>query len=139
MGRNNVKAIVGWIIILGHMLIIAYIFVGRPEYLDMSTRTATALTVAPVTAVYFTNVVKSFLGSATQTDPGDRVNWSYTAISVLIPTSLMVSIVYIISIYPREQFTTPQQLQATLSGLEVCLGGTVGLVVDSLFPKRGAA
>jgi hypothetical protein len=133
MQRNTVKSLTGWMIITGHVVIIAYIFVGRSDVLDMATRTAAALTVAPITAVYFTNVVKSFVAGASDIDGGERVNWNYAGVSFLIPLLLMVGIIYVLSIYPKEQFTKPEQLQAMLSGLEVCLGGTVGLVVDSLF------
>ena len=138
MGRNTVKTVTGWSIIIGHLLIMAYIFVGRADVLDMATRTAAALTVAPITAVYFANVVKNFLAGGLETGPGERVNWNYAGVSFVVPLSLMAAVLYVVSIYPKEQFAKPEDLQAALSGLEACLGGTVGLVVDSLFPREDA-
>jgi hypothetical protein len=51
-------------------------------------------------------VVKSFVAVASDVGPGERVNWNHPGVSL----QLMAGIVYVLSIYPKEQFTKPEQL-----------------------------
>ena len=135
IGRNYVKTTVGWTIIAGHLGIILYIFAGKTDTWDINRQISAALTVAPVFTAYFVAVVKSFVDSGSDHGPGRMVNWNYAIISFLLPVCLMAGVVYVVYVFPTEQFSKPESLQQVLAGLEVLLGGVVGYVVDNLFPR----
>jgi len=50
----------------------------------------------------------------------------------------MLGVAYVVYTFPNEEFSKPERLQQVLAGLEVCLGGVVGFVVDNLFPRAPA-
>ncbi|MDQ8729279.1 hypothetical protein [Bradyrhizobium sp. LHD-71] len=129
------KTVVGWSIIAGHFGIILYIFFGKADTWDVNRQLSAALTVAPVFAAYFVAVVKSFVDSSEERGPGKLVNWNYAFVSFIIPAFLMAGVFYVVHVFPTEQFSKPESLQQALAGLEVLLGGVVGYVVDSLFPR----
>lgn len=135
IGRNYVKTTVGWTIIVGHLGILLYIFFGKTATWDIGRQMSAALTVAPVFTAYFVAVVKSFVDSGTDHGPGVMVNWNYAIVSFVIPAFLMVGVLYVVYVFPTEQFSKPESLQQVLAGLEVLLGGVVGYVVDNLFPR----
>jgi hypothetical protein len=135
VGRNFVKTIVGWTIIGGHIGIIIYIFFGKADTWDIHRQMSSALTVAPVFTAYFVAVIKNFVDTSEEFGPGRMVNWNYAAVSFLIPVCLMGGVFYVVYVFPTEQFSKPESLQQVLAGLEVLLGGVVGYVVDSLFPR----
>jgi hypothetical protein len=122
-------------IILGHLGILIYIFLGKTATWDMDRKMTAALTVAPVFAAYFVAVVKNFVAGAEDAGTGPKVNYNYALISFILPAILLLGIIYIVHIFPTQEFSKPEKLQQALAGLEVCLGGTVGFVVDSLFPR----
>ena len=135
LSKNLVKTVVGWSIVLGHIGILVYIFVGKSDTWDLDRKMAAALTVAPVFAAYFVAVVKNFVGTAEEAGRGPKVNYNYAVISFFVPACLLIGVAYVIYIFPSDDFADPQRLQQVLAGLEVCLGGVVGLVVDNLFPR----
>jgi hypothetical protein len=138
IGRNYVKTWVGWVIVTGHLGIIVYIFLGKGDVWDIERKMSAALTIAPVTAAYFAAVVKSFVEHSGDRGPGDKVNLNYAAISFLVSGCLLLGVFYVVYSFPYEGFDKPERLQQALAGLEILLGGVVGFVVDSLFPRRTA-
>jgi len=135
MSKNLVKTIVGWTIVLGHIGIIVYIFLGKSGTWDVERKMSAALTVAPVFTAYFVSVVKNFIAKGEELGPGPVVNYNYAAISFFLPACLLGGLVYVVYSFPSEQFSEPERLQQILAGFEVCLGGVVGYVVDNLFPR----
>lgn len=135
VGRNHVKTVVGWMIVIGHASILLYIFLGKSDVWDVERQISAALTVAPVSAVYFASVVKSFILGGAETGPGESVNINFALVSFLVPFGLLVGVFYIVHAFPNQEFSKPERLQQALAGLEVCLGGVVGFVIDNLFPR----
>lgn len=135
IGKNKVKALVGWTIVFGHVGILIYIFVGKSDTWDIERKMSAALIVAPVFTAYFVAVVKNFIAKGEEFGPGPKVNFNYAAISILVPMMLLAGVAYVIYVFPSEQFSEQGRLQQALAGLEVCLGGVVGFVVDNLFPR----
>jgi len=138
IGKNQVKTIVGWTIVIGHLGILIYIFLGKSGTWDIDRKMSAALTIAPVFTAYFVAVVKNFIARGEEFGPGPMVNFNYAAISFIVPICLLAGVIYVIYTFPSEQFSEPERLQQVLAGLEVCLGGVVGLVVDNLFPSPQA-
>jgi hypothetical protein len=133
--KNLVKTIVGWTIVLGHIGILVYVFLGKSDTWDVDRKMSAALTVAPVFTAYFVAVVKNFIAKGEESGPGPMVNYNYAAISFFVPACLLAGVAYVVYAFPSEQFSEPERLQQVLAGLEVCLGGVVGFVVDNLFPR----
>jgi hypothetical protein len=136
MGRNYVKTATGWIILLGHLFIIVLILLYLDKYLDSKQKMQVILTLSPVTAAYFVSVVRGFITSQLDFGPGILVNWNYVGISVIIPLALISFIVYLIVRYPSSIAGDVSTLQTWTAAAEVALGGSVGLIVDDLFPKK---
>jgi hypothetical protein len=100
MGRNYVKTLTGWIILLGHLGIIVLILLYLDRYLDAKQKMQVILTLSPVTAAYFVSVVRGFISGQLDFGPGDLVNFNFVGIAILIPSALILFIVYLILRYP---------------------------------------
>jgi hypothetical protein len=135
MGLNYVKSIVGWIIVLGHLSIGAVVLLAKDNVFNPSQKSAVLLVLAPVFSIYFVAVVRSFIAGRENSGPGTAVNYNYVAIVVLLPIVQLAAAHYLVISYPGAIATDTQALQQWLSALEVFLGGTVGLIVENLFPK----
>ena len=133
ISKSHAQTFTGWFIVVGHILIILYIFLGKSDTWDIQRQISAALTVAPVTAVYFSAVVKNFVTNAQSTAPQVYVNYNYTLITFFIPFLLLVAVFYVCYHFPSGEFSKPEQLQQALGALEIFLGGVVGVVVESLF------
>lgn len=133
--RNQVKSVVGWAILVGHATILAYVFLGKSDVWTFNQQWTVALTVAPVTAVYFSAVVKNFIQQGSAKELGGEVNLNYAGVSIVIPVSLFCLVLYVIQAYPSQQLDDVDTLQKVVAGAETMLGGVVGYVVDNLFPR----
>jgi hypothetical protein len=59
MGRNRVKAIVGWIIVLGHVSIGAVVLFAKDDVFTPNQKISVLLVLAPVFSIYFVAVVSA--------------------------------------------------------------------------------
>jgi hypothetical protein len=133
MPRNQLKSIVAWIIILGHLGLIVTLLTN--EILSVDQKIKVLLALAPIATAYFVAVVKNIIGAQKVFAPGPMVNVNFVAISILLPSIFILFIFYLIKGYPTQLADDSDLLQRWIAGLEVGLGGTVGLVVDDLFPR----
>jgi hypothetical protein len=133
--RNQIKSIVGWIIVLGHFLVGFVVLIGKDAVLDADQKISVLLVLAPVFSIYFVSVVRGFIASAEDMTSGPIVNLNFAAIALLLPLAQFFAVLYLTISYPSSIVPNIDDLQKWLSALEVFLGGTVGLVVDNLFPK----
>jgi hypothetical protein len=136
MKRNHVKSLAGWIIILGHVGLIALILFYLDAFLDAKQKMQVILTLSPVTAAYFVSVVKGFVAEQGILDAGPAVNLNFVGISILVPLCLIGFLAYLILRYPSSIAGDVNSLQTWTAAAEVALGGAVGIVVDDLFPKK---
>ena len=135
MKLNQVKSIVGWIIVLGHLSLGAVVFLAKDDVFTPDQKTSVLLVLAPVFSIYFVSVVRGFIASGADVSDGPYVNWNFVGITILLPAVQLIAVMYLILKYPSGIAADTDTLQRWLSGLEVFLGGSVGLVVENLFPK----
>jgi hypothetical protein len=134
MRKEVVKTTVGWTIIVGHFTLGGMVLLNSLFTTDQ--RIAILLVLAPVFTAYFVSVVRSFVENILPVPSGPRVSWNYALICIIIPLAQFSTAFYLLLSYPSDISSDAQNLQKWLSGTEVFLGGTLGLVVDNLFPKR---
>ncbi len=139
MGRNVVKSIVGWIIIIGHLSVAIMILIFKDNVFSGDQKLSILLIISPVFSIYFVAVVRSFLSTAYETGPGRKVNANFATICILLPLVQISFVHYIILTYPDVIAGDVDSLQRWLAGLEIFLGGSLGLIADDLFPKAADA
>lgn len=135
MGKNQLKSVVGWLVIIGHLLVFLFIVIGKDSEWNLDRKINAILTLAPVFTAYVVSVVQSFIGEQCTFDRGPVVNINFIAVSILFPVTLFAIIGYTLYSFPSQEFDRPEQLQRWLSAIEVGFGGTVGLIVEDLFPR----
>jgi hypothetical protein len=131
-----VKTVVGWLIVVGHLSIAAAVLFARDDVFDFSQKIGVLLVLGPVFSVYFVSVVRRFIVDAQQRRIGEKVNANFVGICLLLPSVQLLFVHYLIYYYPSTISGDIDSLQRWISGMEVFLGGTVGLVVDDLFPRQ---
>jgi hypothetical protein len=139
MGKRRLSSITGWLIIVGHFGLIGLILFYLDAYLNGPQKMQVILTLCPVTAVYLVAVVKSFLAGQRRFDKGDPVNANMVGISILFPLALLSFLAYLILRYPSSIAGDLNALQTWVAASEVAFAGTVGLIIDDLFPSHGAS
>lgn len=139
MRRGQLKSIVGWLIIFGHLSIGAAVLFARDDVFDFSQKISIILVLSPVFSVYFISVVRSFIEHAETVALGKKVNLNFVGVAVLLPAIQLFGVHYLVYSYPSSFAVDTASLQRWISGMEVFLGGTVGLLVDDLFPKKANA
>jgi hypothetical protein len=135
MHRNHLRTIVGWLMIVGHLGLIVLILLHLDKYLDAKQKMQVILTLSPVTAAYFVSVVKSFVVDQEIFEPGRPVNLNFVGVAIVLPGCLIGFLYYLVLRYPDTIASDVNSLQTWTAAAEVALGGTVGFVVDDLFPK----
>jgi hypothetical protein len=99
-------------------------------------KSANLLASGAKTAVYLVAVVKSFLARQRQFDQGHRVNGNMIGISILFPVTLFSFLAYLILRYPSSIAGDVNSLQTWTAASEVAFAGTVGLIIEDLFPNH---
>jgi hypothetical protein len=136
MGKRRLSSITGWLIILGHFGLIMLILIYLDSYLNASQKMQVILSLCPVTAVYLVAVVRSFLARQRQFDQSYRVNGNMIGISILFPIALISFLAYLILRYPGSIAGDVSSLQTWTAASEVAFAGTVGLIIEDLFPNQ---
>jgi cytochrome bd-type quinol oxidase subunit 2 len=136
MGKRRLSSITGWLIILGHFGLIALILLYLDSYLNASQKMQVILSLCPVTAIYLIAVVRSFLAKQRQFDQGEPVNGNMVGISILFPAAIISFLAYLILRYPSSIAGDVSSLQTWTAASEVAFAGTVGLIVEDLFPSQ---
>ena len=131
--RESTKTIVGWVIVCGHLIILAALILQRDLSSDQKTKIL--LTLSPIATTYLVSVVKSFISNSAPVVNLTPVNMNYVLITIILPVVLLLFIFYFIAAYPTSLADSSDALQKWVASVEVALGGTVGLVVDDLFPR----
>lgn len=139
MGKNRLKTIVGWLIVIGHLIVFSYIIIGKDASWNLDRKITAILTLAPVFAAYFVSVVQSFISDQSNFDPGQNINANFIGVSILLPLVLFAVVGYTLYSFPSQEFDKPEQLQRWLSAIEIGFGGTVGLIIEDLFPRKSTS
>jgi hypothetical protein len=133
MSRQATKTLGGWVVILGHLIILSWIsLIGN---ISPEQRRTIALTLTPVLTVYFVALVKWFSSDSDPIESRTSAPFNVLLTSVLLPTILMSFAFYLIVSYPSSVAVSSDDLQQWIAGIEVALGLTVGLVVNDLIPR----
>lgn len=131
--RQTARTLVGWIMIIGHFLVI-FLLVFQ-DSMSYEQKIKILLTLGPIATAYFVSVVKSFILNSEPVTNTTKVNMNYFSIAILLPTVFMVFIIYLVISYPSALIGNSDSLQQWIASIEIALGGTVGFLVDDLFPK----
>ncbi len=136
MGYNQIKSYVGWIIIIGHLLLAVIAFVRLRAYLTVDEIVGVLGVMAPITLAYVASVVRHWMGTPFDRSPGKRVNKNFAGVVLLFPTVLIAGVGAFFFLYGGDVFANAAQLQRWVTGVEAVLGGLVGFIVADLFPTQ---
>ncbi|RWE16027.1 MAG: hypothetical protein E5V92_17930 [Mesorhizobium sp.] len=115
------------------------ILIAKDSVFNQSQKISILLILGPVFSIYFVSVVRGFIETQADLSAGSAVNYNFVAIAIFLPVVQLAAVFYLLYSYPGSIAADTDGLQRWISALEVFLGGTVGLVVDNLFPKKTAA
>ena len=135
MSRKYVIYISALTVMIGHILILPYIYFGMDNP-QIGEKNDLAMLVAPLTAAYFITITKYVIDNSSRMDVGeDQVNLLYTVTSILVVFPFMISIFVLLGAFNRTaiDFT---QAKGGVALIEVFFGGAFALFIDSLFGKR---
>lgn len=135
MGKRQLSSIAGWLIIGGHFGLIALVLLFLDRYLNANQKMQVILTLSPVTAAYLVAVVRSFVRGQARFNKGPLVNGNMIGISILFPALLISFLAYLILRYPSSLAGDVSSLQTWTAASEVAFAGTVGMIVEDLFPS----
>jgi hypothetical protein len=138
MGYNQVKSLVGWIIILGHFALAGVAFATLRRYLSIGEIVDVLLVMSPITLAYVVSVIRHFLAAPFEKSRGRKVNGNFVGVAVFIPLALIVLIGAFFFLYGHDVVANVSQLQRWVAGVEAVLGATVGMVVAELFPTANS-
>jgi hypothetical protein len=136
MGYNQIKSWVGWIIIIGHLLLAVIAFARLRAYLTVDEIVGVLGVMSPITLAYMMAVVRHWMGTPFDRSLGKRVNKNFAGVVVLLPTVLIVAIGAFFFLYGGDVIANPSQLQRWVTGVEALLGSVVGFIVADLFPTK---
>src|SRR5262249_19083964 len=134
MTEATIRSIVGWIIIIGHLMTVGLAVILLTGKLDEAQLRSILLTLGPVATAYFAAVVTSFLCRRAEFESGPRVNLNFAAIAVILPTLFVAATMSLVATYPSTLAGNIESLQQWIAGIEIALGGTVGFLIAQLFP-----
>src|SRR5882757_3448482 len=132
MGRDATKTLGGWIVVLGHLIVLSW--AALAGNLPPEQRRAIAWTLTPVLTVYFVGLVKWISSDPDSIEGRNAADLRILLTSVLVPSILLLTALYLIVSYPGSLADTTDTLQLWIAGIEVAMAVTVGLVVDDLIP-----
>ena len=132
--REATKSIVGWLIVVGHFALVVCVLTQGEMSPDQ--RVKIMLTLGPIATAYFVSVVKNFIANPGPVQGTSPVNANFFSICLMLPAAFMGFIAYLIIQYPSSIADNSDSLQQWIAAIEIALGGTVGLVVDDLFPRK---
>ena len=135
MGYNQVKVIVGWIIIIGHVGLAVLAGILLTPVLEKGQIFDVLLVLSPITLAYFTSVISNVIRTPYQRSKGRLVSRNFLAVAVFVPSALVVFVGVLIATYPNIAGDV-SGLQRGIAAVEALLGTAVGMLVSELFPAR---
>ena len=132
MRRGYVAAIVGAGILLGHLGLIPFVF--SMNTLLTSQKLEVLLLVGPITAASVVTAVQfAMRNAASRLDQTEEVNAFFVFVAVTVPAALLAFIYIVCILKQRGDITDAAQLKSAIGVLELFMGASYALVVDSLF------
>lgn len=134
MRQDVLRNAVGAIIVLGHLglLVVVVAYVSRA--LEPEQQTRVLLSLGPVAATYFVAVIKTSIRERYNPPNKIRVRRDFAVYAIAVVTFFMSALYYFCLRFPSGLTADGESLSQWISGTEVALGGTLGLIVDALFP-----
>lgn len=136
MGNRQVQTIVGWIMVLGHFGICAFIIGYKHDTWSAEVKQSALLALSPVTVAYVVAIVKAWVDGKHLVGAGRIVNMNFVLIAILLPSLLLIFLFYTVYRFPGPDFVKPEQLQQWLAAGEVAMGGAVAYIMTDLFGDK---
>jgi hypothetical protein len=135
MNRDLLKSIVGIYLIVAHASAILTVFYLR-RYLELSVQFELVSIMTPVFTVHTSAVVKDFIRNQASVRSPERVNFNFVFISLFFPVILTLSLFCVLIAYPLNIIDSVDNLRRAVLGCEICFGGYLGLLTESLFHNK---
>ena len=132
MSRDSIKTLGGWIVVLGHLIVLSW--TSLSGNLAPEQKRAIAWTLTPVLTIYFVALVKWISSDPESNEARTATDFTIVLTSILVPSILMLTALCLIVSYPSGVADNSDALQQWIAMLEVAMALTVGLVVDDLVP-----
>ena len=133
MSREATRTLGGWIVILGHLIILSW--AALEGNISPEQRRTIALTLAPVLTIYFVALVKWFSWDSDPIEARTSANFNVLLTSVLVPSILLSFALYLVVSFPSSVADNGDVLLQWIAGIEVAMAVTVGLIVNDLIPR----
>jgi hypothetical protein len=138
MASQILRAIVSSILVIGHFLILATVFVMYTlSGFTFAELTTTVSILLPITSIYTSTVIKEIIRDREGGKTHSAYSISYSLISVLIPLAF---ILYLVAIVVLKSFNRGienfDQFKTLLVTGETIFAAYVGLIVHSMFDAQ---
>jgi hypothetical protein len=134
MPTSTLKVIIAAILILGHLaaMAVCLMVLSRryPNVLEL------ILVLSPVFTLYSIAVFRDMARNA-QVDPlrpDPPLSKAFSFFSILFVSAFCIGILYVMKLFVDQTIPTDSIFRQWLSGIEVVLGGYLGVIMDTLFP-----
>jgi hypothetical protein len=138
MPQNYLRYIVGAIIVGGHIGLLIVVLTYLSKLLEPDQQTKVLLSLGPVASTYFVAVVKTAIRERHNFSPSLHVSIEFSAIAIALSLVFVGGLYYFCLGFPNAIAQDTDSLSKWILGVEVALGGSLGLVVDVLFPTGPA-
>ena len=133
MRLDVLRMIVGFTIIVSHLVTFALIMLFGGRHMTLNERIDVALLISPIFAVYVTAIVRHFMSNLMSAFDIRTVHPSAAALSVGTAIIFSVAIPATVALFLAGVIDTVAALKSTTGVLETVLGLYTGAVIDTLF------
>jgi hypothetical protein len=132
--QKYLRYVIGAIILGGHIGLLILVVVRLGSVLEPDQQTRVLLSLGPVASTYFVAVIKTAIRERYNLGPSQVVSIEFSSFAVVLSVFFVGSLYYFCLSFPGSVAQDSESLAKWISGVEVALGGSLGLIVDVLFP-----
>jgi len=135
MRLDVLRMIVGFTIIISHLVTFAMIMLFGGRQMTLNERIDVTLLISPIFAVYVTAIVRHFMSNLMSSFDIRTVHPSAAALSVGTAIVFSVAVPATVVLFLSGVIDTVAALKSTTGVLETVLGLYTGAVIDTLFGR----
>lgn len=135
MTKEQVRSIVGVILVLGQASVIGYVLFKIKDLFMPAEAFEVISLIAPLFSVYVISVTKNFVSKQPKRTK-DSAGFNYTFINLFYPLVFVTGLLLTIKLYDTQVIASFFDLKKSIGIIETSFGIYLGIVIDSIFPSK---